>query len=137
MGISLMGTPLWMDSLFMILRPYIVVWIAVFDLFSIVGLEPRALESEIKKRTDDEPLQKLFMLVRSKLNLDLKNIKREQAKCWMQHPALIKTRLNLHFPDVLRLKQLRADYGLNILCPTYESLIKRMEQIVEWQQHYV
>ncbi|XLR65855.1 hypothetical protein S83_016527 [Arachis hypogaea] len=27
------------------------------------------------RRTDDEPLQKLFMLVRSELNLDLKNIK--------------------------------------------------------------
>ncbi|XLS54783.1 hypothetical protein HN51_004538 [Arachis hypogaea] len=27
------------------------------------------------RRTDDEPLQKLFMLLRSELNLDLKNIK--------------------------------------------------------------
>ncbi|KAI4335150.1 hypothetical protein L6164_013823 [Bauhinia variegata] len=45
------------------------------------------------RRTDDEPLQKLFMLVRSELNLDLKNIKQEQAKFWKQHPALVKTEL--------------------------------------------
>uniref|UniRef100_A0A0D3AS11 Uncharacterized protein n=1 Tax=Brassica oleracea var. oleracea TaxID=109376 RepID=A0A0D3AS11_BRAOL len=31
------------------------------------------------RRTDDEPLQKLFMSVRSELNLDLKNMKQEQA----------------------------------------------------------
>lgn len=42
------------------------------------------------RRTDNEPLQKLFMLVRSELNLDLKNIKQEQAKFWKQHPALVK-----------------------------------------------
>ncbi|KAL6972025.1 DnaJ protein erdj2a, partial [Sarracenia purpurea var. burkii] len=45
------------------------------------------------RRTDGEPLQKLFMLVRSELNLDLKNIKQEQAKFWKQHPALVKTQL--------------------------------------------
>ncbi|KAF7131485.1 hypothetical protein RHSIM_Rhsim09G0201000 [Rhododendron simsii] len=45
------------------------------------------------RRTDDEPLQKLFVLVRSELNLDLKNIKQEQAKFWKQHPALVKTQL--------------------------------------------
>ncbi|KAK9292223.1 hypothetical protein L1049_020185 [Liquidambar formosana] len=45
------------------------------------------------RRTDSEPLQKLFMLVRSELNLDLKNIKQEQAKFWKQHPALVKTEL--------------------------------------------
>ncbi|KAM2318493.1 hypothetical protein ACFX1S_002080 [Malus domestica] len=45
------------------------------------------------RRTDDEPLQKLFMLVRSELNLDLKNIKQEQAKFWKQHPALVKAEL--------------------------------------------
>lgn len=42
------------------------------------------------RRTDDEPLQKLLLLVRSELNLDLKNIKQEQAKFWKQHPALVK-----------------------------------------------
>ncbi|GAY61006.1 hypothetical protein CUMW_206490 [Citrus unshiu] len=45
------------------------------------------------RRTDDEPLQKLFMSVRSELNLDLKNIKQEQAKFWKQHPAIVKTEL--------------------------------------------
>ncbi|RZC57201.1 hypothetical protein C5167_004510 [Papaver somniferum] len=45
------------------------------------------------RRSDAEPLQKLFMLVRSELNLDLKNIRQEQAKFWKQHPALVKTEL--------------------------------------------
>ncbi|XAR49370.1 hypothetical protein NMG60_11032553 [Bertholletia excelsa] len=45
------------------------------------------------RRNDGEPLQKLFLLVRSELNLDLKNIKQEQAKFWKQHPALVKTQL--------------------------------------------
>ncbi|KAF4355158.1 hypothetical protein G4B88_018048 [Cannabis sativa] len=42
---------------------------------------------------DNEPLQKLFMLVRSELNLDLKNIKQEQANFWKQHLALVKMEL--------------------------------------------
>ncbi|KAK6940365.1 Sec63 domain [Dillenia turbinata] len=45
------------------------------------------------RRPDGEPLQKLFTLVRSELNLDLKNIKQEQAKFWKQHPAVVKTEL--------------------------------------------
>ncbi|GAV76318.1 DnaJ domain-containing protein/Sec63 domain-containing protein [Cephalotus follicularis] len=45
------------------------------------------------RRTDNEPLQKLFLSVRSELNLDLKNIKQEQAKFWKQHPAVVKTEL--------------------------------------------
>ncbi|CAH9074223.1 unnamed protein product [Cuscuta epithymum] len=45
------------------------------------------------RRIDDEPLQKLFVLVRSELNLDLKNIRQEHAKFWKQHPALVKTEL--------------------------------------------
>ncbi|KAL5991055.1 DnaJ protein erdj2a [Asimina triloba] len=45
------------------------------------------------RRSDGEPLQKLFMVVRSELNLDLKNIKQEQAKFWKQHPALVKVAL--------------------------------------------
>ncbi|XP_010441169.1 PREDICTED: dnaJ protein ERDJ2A-like isoform X2 [Camelina sativa] len=43
------------------------------------------------RRTDDKPLQKLFMCVRSELNLDLKNMKQDQAKFWKQHPAVVKT----------------------------------------------
>ena len=42
------------------------------------------------RRSDGEPLQRLFVLVRRELNLDLKNIKQEQAKFWKQHPALVK-----------------------------------------------
>ncbi|GJN11849.1 hypothetical protein PR202_ga30079 [Eleusine coracana subsp. coracana] len=45
------------------------------------------------RRSDDEPLQKLFVAVRSELNLDLKNIKTEQAKFWKQHPSLVKAHL--------------------------------------------
>ncbi|KAJ6846361.1 dnaJ protein ERDJ2-like [Iris pallida] len=45
------------------------------------------------RRSDDEPLQKLFVVVRSELNLDLKNIKSEQAKFWKQHPSLVKMEL--------------------------------------------
>ncbi|KAL5213811.1 hypothetical protein ABZP36_002963 [Zizania latifolia] len=45
------------------------------------------------RRSDDEPLQKLFVAVRSELNLDLKNIRTEQAKFWRQHPSLVKMEL--------------------------------------------
>ncbi|KAK8950114.1 Chaperone protein dnaJ 15 [Platanthera guangdongensis] len=45
------------------------------------------------RRSDTEPLQRLFVAVRSELNLDLKNIKTEQAKFWKQHPALVKMEL--------------------------------------------
>ncbi|XP_057951965.1 dnaJ protein ERDJ2A-like [Malania oleifera] len=45
------------------------------------------------RRTDNEPLQKLFTLVKSELNLDLKNIKQEQTKFWKKHPALVKAEL--------------------------------------------
>ncbi|KAK6942639.1 Sec63 domain [Dillenia turbinata] len=45
------------------------------------------------RRSDGEPLQKLFLLVRSELNLDPKNIRQEQAKFWKQHPCLVKTEL--------------------------------------------
>lgn len=47
------------------------------------------------RRTDEESLQKLFVLVRSELNLDLRNIRQEQAKFWKQHPALVKVMNNL------------------------------------------
>lgn len=58
------------------------------------------------RRSDDEPLQKLFVAVRSELNLDLKNIRTEQAKFWKQHPSLVKVVLVLgnvscHYISVL------------------------------------
>lgn len=42
------------------------------------------------RRIDEEHLQRLFILVRSELNLDLKNIRQEQAKFLKQHPAIVK-----------------------------------------------
>ncbi|KAK8939642.1 Chaperone protein dnaJ 49 [Platanthera guangdongensis] len=48
------------------------------------------------RRSDDELLHKLFMAVRSELNMDLKNIKSEQTKFWKQHPTLVKTELLIH-----------------------------------------
>lgn len=45
------------------------------------------------RRSDDEYLQKLFMVVKSEFNMDLKKIKSEQAKFWKQHPSLVKTEL--------------------------------------------
>ncbi|KAF4367004.1 hypothetical protein G4B88_013562 [Cannabis sativa] len=51
------------------------------------------MKPSLASRNDNEPLQKLFMLVRSELNLDLKNIKQEQANFWKQYPALVKMEL--------------------------------------------
>ncbi|XP_078441822.1 dnaJ protein ERDJ2-like [Wolffia australiana] len=48
------------------------------------------------RRTDDEPLQKLFQAVGGELSIDLKKNKSELAKFWKQHPALIKAELLLH-----------------------------------------
>lgn len=45
------------------------------------------------RRADDEPLQELFKLVKSELNLDGKNARQEQAKFWKQHPAIVKAEL--------------------------------------------
>lgn len=49
---------------------------------------------EMKLRGSDvDPLQKLFTLVRSELNLDPKNLKQETTKYWKKHPATIKAEL--------------------------------------------
>ncbi|ERM94031.1 dnaJ protein ERDJ2A [Amborella trichopoda] len=45
------------------------------------------------RRSDGEPLQRLFTIVRSELNLDMKNIRQEQAKFWKRHPCHVKTEL--------------------------------------------
>jgi translocation protein SEC63 len=71
------------------------------------------------RRTHDEPLQKLFMLVRSELNLDLKNIKQEQVKFWKQHSAPVKT-------ELLVQAQLTREFA--ILSP---SLARDFKQILE------
>ncbi|XP_078447972.1 dnaJ / Sec63 Brl domains-containing protein [Wolffia australiana] len=72
------------------------------------------------RRSDDEPLQKLFLAVRSELNLDSKNIKSEQAKFWKQHPAFVKTELLIQ-------AQLLRDSAL--LPPALESDFKRVLEL--------
>ncbi|KAM7273845.1 hypothetical protein ACFE04_028509 [Oxalis oulophora] len=66
--------------------------LAPSKVMEVFGKAAEYMEIPVK-RTDNEPLQKLFLSVRSELNLDLKNIKQEQAKFWKQHPALVKTEL--------------------------------------------
>uniref|UniRef100_A0A7N0ZV49 J domain-containing protein n=1 Tax=Kalanchoe fedtschenkoi TaxID=63787 RepID=A0A7N0ZV49_KALFE len=46
--------------------------------------------------TDTKHLQEVFAVVRDELNLDMKNIKKEQVKFWKQHPAQIKVELLIH-----------------------------------------
>ncbi|VFQ58288.1 unnamed protein product [Cuscuta campestris] len=53
------------------------------------------MEIPVRKQ-DDEPLQKLFSILKGELNLEGKNSKQEQAKYWKQHPSLIKTELLIH-----------------------------------------
>lgn len=72
------------------------------------------------RRSDGEPLQKLFVLVRSELNLDLKNIRQEQTKFWKQHPALVKTEL---------LIQAQLTRELNSLSPSLERDFKRVLEL--------
>ncbi|CAM8930271.1 unnamed protein product [Rhodiola kirilowii] len=72
------------------------------------------------RRSDGEPLQKLFLLVRSELNLDLKNIKQEQAKFWKQHPALVKTEL---------LIQAHLTREFAVLSPSLHSDLRHMLEL--------
>ncbi|KAG5617105.1 hypothetical protein H5410_016929 [Solanum commersonii] len=59
------------------------------------------------RRADDEPLQELFKLVKSELNLDGKNARQEQAKFWKQHPAIVKILLSdFNNPDSLSTSRL-------------------------------
>ncbi|KAG8376681.1 hypothetical protein BUALT_Bualt09G0089200 [Buddleja alternifolia] len=69
------------------------------------------------RRTDEESLQKLFVLVRSELNLDLRNIKQEQAKFWKQHPALVKSEL---------LMQAHLTRETTALSPSLQRDLKKM-----------
>ncbi|CAF2176948.1 dnaJ protein ERDJ2A [Brassica rapa] len=72
------------------------------------------------RRTDDEPLQKLFMSVRSELNLDPKNMKQEQAKFWKQHPAIVKTELLIQ-------AQLTRESG--VLSPALQGDFRRVLEL--------
>lgn len=47
------------------------------------------------RRSDQDPLLKLFTAVRSELALDPKALKQETAKFWKRHPALVKVELLL------------------------------------------
>ncbi|CAM8908958.1 unnamed protein product [Rhodiola kirilowii] len=47
------------------------------------------------RQTDIEQLQQVFAVVRDELNLDIKNIRKEQVKFWKQNPAQIKAELLL------------------------------------------
>ncbi|KAL0374924.1 UNVERIFIED_CONTAM: DnaJ protein ERDJ2 [Sesamum radiatum] len=69
------------------------------------------------RRTDEESLQKLFVLVRSELNLDLRNIRQEQAKFWKQHPALVKSEL---------LMQAHLTRETTALSPSLQRDLKKM-----------
>ncbi|CAA3010690.1 dnaJ ERDJ2A-like [Olea europaea subsp. europaea] len=92
------------------------------------------------RRSDDEPLQKLFMAVRSELNLDLKNIKKEQAKFWKQHPALVKTELLIQAhlthetanlsPDLERDCMRVLEFAPRLL----EELVKKVSTFQELQE---
>ncbi|CDP05132.1 unnamed protein product [Coffea canephora] len=63
----------------------------VVDIF----IEAEEYKSLPVRRTDEDPIQKLFTIVRNELSLDQKNGKQEEAKFWKQHPAVIKTALLL------------------------------------------
>ncbi|GFP97576.1 Dnaj protein erdj2a [Phtheirospermum japonicum] len=69
------------------------------------------------RRTDEESLQKLIVLVRSELNLDPRNIRQEQAKFLKQHPALVKTEL---------LMQAHLTRETTALSPSLERDFKKM-----------
>ncbi|CAI7860166.1 unnamed protein product [Closterium sp. NIES-54] len=60
----------------------------------LIDVLTKAMEFlEMKVRGSDvEPMQRVFSLVRSELNLDPKNLKQETKKFWTRFPALIKVR---------------------------------------------
>ncbi|KMZ71722.1 Chaperone protein dnaJ [Zostera marina] len=72
------------------------------------------------RRSDADPLQKLFVAVRGELNLDIKNIKTEQAKFWKQHPSLVKTEL---------LIQSQLTHQSSSLSPSLQSDFKRVLEL--------
>ncbi|PKA56614.1 hypothetical protein AXF42_Ash012744 [Apostasia shenzhenica] len=82
------------------------------------------------RRSDDEPLQNLFTAVRSELNLNLKNIKAEQAKFWKQHPSLVKMELliqaHLTRQSAMLYPSLQSDYRqmLELAPRLLEELVK-------------
>ncbi|GBG61545.1 hypothetical protein CBR_g22342 [Chara braunii] len=98
----------------------------VMDVFTRAG---EFMEMPVR-RSDDEPLQRLFTLVRSNLNFDPNNLKQEQAKFWKRHPSLVKvelllfahlTRQGAEVPPGLRGD---LDHILKLSPPLLEELMK-------------
>ncbi|CAH9053834.1 unnamed protein product [Cuscuta epithymum] len=72
------------------------------------------------RRLDEEPLRKLFSILKGELNLDGKNAKQEHAKYWKQHPSLIKAEL---------LIQTHLTRKTEILSPDLQKDYKHMLQL--------
>lgn len=75
------------------------------------------------RRADEEPLQELFKLVKSELNLDGKNARQEQAKFWKQHPALVKVKL---IGDLTMITE--------AFCICHESLVAKFNSLPFFRQ---
>ncbi|KAM3319938.1 dnaJ protein ERDJ2A [Capsicum chacoense] len=78
------------------------------------------------RRADDEPLQELFKLVKSELNLDGKNARQEQAKFWKQHPAIVKAELLIH-AHLLR----KADTLSSNLQQDYKHVLQLAPRLID------
>ncbi|KAL3688234.1 hypothetical protein R1sor_014543 [Riccia sorocarpa] len=83
------------------------------------------------RHRDEAPLQRLFLVVRSELNLDPKNLKTEQLKFWKKkHPAFIKAELlilaHLSRQHEEVLPEIKADFDLvmSIVPRLMEELMK-------------
>ncbi|XP_009775792.1 dnaJ protein ERDJ2A [Nicotiana tabacum] len=78
------------------------------------------------RRADEEPLQELFKLVKSELNLDGKNARQEQAKFWKQHPALVKAEMLIQ-AHLLR----KADTFSSNLRQDYKNMLQLVPRLLE------
>ncbi|XP_016439136.1 dnaJ protein ERDJ2A isoform X2 [Nicotiana tabacum] len=78
------------------------------------------------RRADEEPLQELFKLVKSELNLDGKNARQEQAKFWKQHPALVKAEMLIQ-AHLLR----KADTFSSNLQQDYKNVLQLAPRLLE------
>eukprot|EP00850_Spirogloea_muscicola_P010516 SM000062S19902 [mRNA] locus=s62:205349:209388:- [translate_table: standard] len=78
------------------------------------------------RRGDEEPLVRLFTVVRSELNLDPKNLKQETIKFWKRHSALVKA-------ELLMLAQLTRE-GANVpkvLQADFQQMLKLCPRLLE------
>lgn len=58
-----------------------------------IFIEADEFKSIPVRKTDEEPIQKLFTTIRNELHLDQKNSKQEEANFWKQHPAVVKVNM--------------------------------------------